>query len=120
MHGRSFMGVYLNPCKIRSQMSNYTHIKLLEAPIHALVLEHPFLAHAFTVFDIFICCFFHNENFFFLRYMSVCMYPCMYVCMYIYIYIYIYIGDSRCAVVRYDTVLRRTRQCSNRSRLLQF
>ena len=34
--------------------------------------------------------------------------------------VYIYIWDSRCAVVRYDTVLRRTRQCSNRSRLIKF
>ena len=42
----------------------------------------------------------------------------MSACMYV--YIYIYIGYSRCAVVRYETVLRRTRQCSNRSRLLKF
>ena len=69
-----------------------------------------FLADALTVFYLFICCFFHNENFF-LK---------IYVCVYVYIYIYIYIWDSRCAVVRYDTVLRRTRQCSNRSRLLKF
>ena len=41
--------------------------------------------------------------------------------IYIHICIYIYIVNSRCAVVRYDTVLRRTRQCSNRSRrLLKF
>ena len=43
MHGESFMGVYLPPCIIRSALSNFAHVKLLEALPHTCTSLHGML-----------------------------------------------------------------------------